>query len=200
MKALVTGFEPFGGDARNPSIEVARHLPRSVGRYDVVAEELPVVYGRSLRMLREMIRAESPDCVICLGLAGGRRDLAIETLARNRKDARIPDNDGNQPREEQIDPCAPPLLAPSLPVAPILHSLERRGIPASPSLSAGTYLCNYVFYGLMRHAAREDPALLAGFLHLPYTRDLAASHPGSPSLELEEMVRGLEVVLRLLSR
>lgn len=200
MKALITGFEPFGGDPVNPSIEVARSVPSIVGRYNVVAEQLPVVYGRSLRMLRQMIRAERPDCVICLGLAGGRKQLSLETVARNLMDARIPDNDGNQPRGQAIDPRAPLTLRTRLPARAILRSLAARGISASLSRSAGSYLCNYAFYSLMRHAAREDPALRGGFIHLPYDPELGAAHPGAPFLELEEMTRGIEEVLRLLSR
>lgn len=200
MKLLVTGFEPFGGDAMNPSIETARSLPHSVGRYDIVSEVLPVAYGRSLRMLEAMIGAEHPDCVICLGLAGGRKGIAIETVARNLKDARIPDNDGNQPRSEPIDSRSPRTLPPSLPVAAALRAVHARGVPAVASLSAGAYLCNYVFYGLMRHVARQDPSLRAGFIHLPYSRELASAHPGAPFLPLDDLVLGVSAVIDLLSR
>lgn len=200
MKVLVTGFEPFGGDPVNPSIRIAREMRRQVGRYDVVSEVLPVVYGRSLEMLHAMIRAERPDCVLCLGLAGGRTGLAVEIRAQNVMDARIPDNDGRQPRGEPIDPRAPGALGPRLPVRSILRELAHRGVTAESSRSAGTYLCNYVFYGLARHIARSDPALLGGFIHVPWMRDRPTDRPGAPALDLATLVRGVESVLDVLSR
>ncbi len=191
MKVLVTGFEPFGGDRVNSSLEVIRNLPRRAGGARLAVADLPVVYGAASRMLRRIVALERPDCVISLGLAGGRRALSFETRAVNLDDARIGDNDGNRPIGRPAVPGAPAALPPTLPLDAMLARLRARGIPVETSPSAGTFLCNHVFFHLVEHAWRDEPSLLAGFVHLPYIEPHLAAHPGSPHLPLEVLVRGL---------
>ncbi len=198
MRVLVTGFEPFGGDSVNPSEQVALNLPRRIGGARVEAAVLPVVYYASLRMLLRRIALDRPDAVICMGLAGGRARISFETRAANVNDARIPDNDGRQPRSEQIRRAGPPALPPTLPLDAIARGLARSGIDMELSTSAGAFLCNHVFYGLVDHIHAEDPALRGGFVHVPYLPEQAAAHPGEPSLDLEILVRGIRETIAVL--
>ncbi|MCX7031728.1 MAG: pyroglutamyl-peptidase I [Spirochaetes bacterium] len=180
MKVLVTGFGPFGGERINSSLEVIRHLPRTAGGARLEVAELPVVYGAASRMLRRLVALERPACVISLGLAGGRRSVPFDARAVNLDDARIPDNDGNRPSAVPAVTGAPATLPPTLPLCAMLAHLRAAGIPVEMPRSAGTFLCNQVFYHLVDYTWRDDPSLLAGFVHLR-----------APYLELEVLVRGI---------
>lgn len=198
MKVLVTGFEPFGGDAVNPSAEIARHLPHRVGDARIATAVLPVVYYESLVMLGRLLALQRPDAVLCLGLAGGARAVTLETRAVNLNDAPIPDNDGRQPRGEPIRPGGEAALPPTLPLSRIFRSLRRLSVPADSSQSAGTFLCNHVFYGLMHHIHHDDPSVMGGFIHVPFIAEQLPSHPAEPFFELDTLVQGIrEAVLTI---
>jgi pyroglutamyl-peptidase len=193
---LLTGFEPFGDDPDNPSWEAVRRLHgRVVAGHRVVAVRLPVAFGSSLRVLRGAIRETRPALVLCVGLAGGRAQLSLERIAINVDDARIPDNAGQQPVDAPIIEGGPAAYFSTLPLKAMLLALRESGIPAEVSQSAGTYVCNHVFYGLM-HALRTRPAVRAGFVHIPYAPEQAARHPGAPSLATDTVVKGLRRALR----
>jgi pyroglutamyl-peptidase len=199
VRVLVTGFEPFGGDDINPSEETVRNLPRRVGGIRVSAVVLPVVYYASLAMLLRRVALERPDAVICLGLAGGRARLSFETRAVNLNDAGIPDNDGLQPQDEEICRGGPPALPPTLPLQAISRRLAQRGIPLELSSSAGTFLCNHVFYGLVEHIHAEDPSLMGGFVHVPFIPEQREAHPGVPTMDLESLVVGVRETIAVLN-
>jgi pyroglutamyl-peptidase len=200
MRVLVTGFDPFGGDSLNPSAEIARNLPRSVAGIRVTTAVLPVVYYASLAMLERMVALSRPDMVICMGLAGGRKCLSFETSAVNRNEARIPDNDGQKPMGEEIRRHGPPALPPTLPLRAITARLRRAGVPLELSPSAGTCLCNHVFYGLVHRIHAEDPSLLGGFVHVPYVAEQAGAHPGAPVQTLDELMRGVRETIAVLAQ
>jgi pyroglutamyl-peptidase len=147
---LVTGFEPFAGAPVNPSGEVARRLAE-LGHPDcrIVADVLPVSFARAAPLLAAAIEAHDPDIVIALGLADTRHAITPERVAINLADARIADNDGDQPRDAQIEPNGPAARFTGLPVKAIAHDIDAAGIEADVSLSAGSYVCNHVFYELM---------------------------------------------------
>lgn len=195
MRALVTGFEPFGGDRINPSFEVLARLPRRLGGLDIATAALPVAYGGALPLLRERIAAARPDIVLCTGLAGGRSELSLERVAINIDDARIPDNEGTQPIDRPIVPGGPAAYFATLPIKAAAAALREAGLPAAVSNSAGTFLCNHVFYGLMHEAALGGNRFRGGFLHVPYLSSQAARAPGTPSVALEHIVEGIEVIL-----
>lgn len=193
---LLTGFEPFGGDPDNPSWEAAFRLHgRRIAGHRVVARRLPVEFGRSLRILRGAIRDTRPAIVLCLGLAGGRAQLSLERVAINLDDARIPDNAGRQPVDAPIVARGPAAYFATLPLKAMLLAMREAGIPAEVSHSAGTYVCNHVFYGLM-HALRARPSVRAGFIHVPYAPEQAARHPGAPGLAPDTVVAGLRLAIR----
>ena len=195
MKALVTGFEPFGGDRGNPSAEALKRLPARLGGLDIATRALPTVYGEALPALREAIALNEPDIVLCTGLAGGRAALSLERIAINIDDARIPDNRGNQPIDEPVIRGGPAAYFTTLPIKAAAAALREAAIPAEVSNSAGTFLCNHVFYGLMHEAAAGGHRFRGGFLHVPYLPSQAARLPGAPSMALEQIVEGIEIVL-----
>lgn len=190
---LVTGFEPFGGETINPSALAAQALDgRVTGGAQVTGMVLPCVFGKSLAALEEQIRLIQPDLVICAGLDKGSRVLTLERLAINIDDAIIPDNAGNQPVDQPVIYGGPAAYWSSLPIKAIVEALRKAGIPASVSQSAGTYVCNHVFYGLMSMLAWK-PSVRGGFVHVPCVPEQAGE--GSPSLPLDEIVRGLEIAV-----
>lgn len=193
---LITGIEPFDGETLNPSWEAARRLDGAqVAGATLVARQLPCVIGKVVGVLRQAIEDTQPDLVICLGQAGGRSDVSIERVAINVVDARIPDNEGRQPIDEPVVAGGPAAYFSTLPIKAIVRDLRRAGVPASVSSTAGTYNCNAIFYGLSHYIATERPALRGGFVHVPYLPEMAAHHPGQPSLALETLIEGVKVMV-----
>ena len=195
MRALVTGFEPFGGDGVNPSALALAHLPRRLGGLDIYTRELPCVFGQALAALRDAIAESEPDIVLCAGLAGGRAELSLERVAINLDDARIPDNQGNRPIDIPVVTGGPPAYFSGLPIKAAVAALREAGLPAAVSNSAGTFVCNHVFYGLMHLAATAPAPFRGGFLHLPYLPGQATRRPGAPSMALADIVRGVGIIL-----
>jgi pyroglutamyl-peptidase len=195
MKALVTGFEPFGGEPVNPALEALRLLPARLGALEVATRVMPAVFGRSLDALEDALGAVIPDIVLCVGLAGGRAALSLERVAINIDDARIPDNKGQQPIDVPVVAGGPAAYFATLPLRAAVAALRDAGLPAIVSNSAGTFVCNHLFYGLMHLAATRRPGLRGGFLHVPYLPSQAARQDGAPSMALDDIVRGIEIVL-----
>jgi pyroglutamyl-peptidase len=194
---LLTGFQPFGGELVNPSWQAvsALHGVRIAG-HRVVARELPVAFGDSLKVLRAALREVRPSLVICVGQAGGRSQLSLERVAINVDDARIPDNKEQQPIDLPVIKGGPAAYFSTLPIKAMREALRTAGFPAEVSQTAGTYVCNHVFYGLM-HALRARRSVRAGFIHIPYSPAQAAAHAGAPSLALETVTEGLRVAIRV---
>jgi pyroglutamyl-peptidase len=197
MKALVTGFEPFGSDPVNPSLEAIRRLPSRLGDLELATRVLPTAFGRALEALEDAVATADPDLVLCLGLAGGRAALSLERVAINIDDARIADNDERQPVDAPVVAGGPAAYFATLPIKAATIALRQAGLPAVVSNTAGTFVCNHVFYGLMHLAATRRPRLRAGFLHLPYLPEQAAHQDGAPSMALDDIVHGVEIVLRV---
>lgn len=190
---LLTGFEPFGGETINPSGEIARQLHGTViGQHQVVGALLPCVFGAAITELRKQIRATKPVLVICLGQAGGRSDITPERVAINVDDARIPDNAARQPVDRPIAKRGPAAYWSTLPIKAMVAALQQRGIPASVSQTAGTFVCNHVFYGLM-HELCGQRKVRGGFIHVPFLP--AQAQTGQPSLPLETMTAAIAVAI-----
>jgi pyroglutamyl-peptidase len=185
MKALVTGFEPFGGETLNASREAVLRLPRRVGAIEVETAILPTSYARSLPALDTAIAKVRPDLVLCVGQASDRTALCIERVAVNLQDARIADNDGARPVDLPVVAGGPAAYLSTLPVRAAVTALHAAKLPAQMSMSAGTFVCNHVFYEVMHLAAKDSRRFRAGFLHVP----------GTASMALEDIVRGIVIVL-----
>ena len=193
MKALVTGFEPFGGDRVNASLEAVRRLPPRMGKLEIATAELPTSYARSLPALEDAVIRSNPAIVVCVGQAGDRAAICVERVAVNVQDARIPDNDGAQPVDVPIVAGAPAAYLATLPVRAAVAALRAQELPAQVSMSAGTFVCNHVFYGLMRLAEARRHAFRAGFLHVPALPGHAES--GEPGMPIESIVLAITTVL-----
>ena len=201
MKALVTGFEPFGDDPINPACDALKRLPARLGPLEIATRLLPTAFDQALRALEDALATTRPDIVLGLGLAGGRAALCLERVAINIDDARIPDNAGQQPIDRPVVPGGPAAYFTTLPIKAAVAALRAAGLPAIVSNTAGTFVCNHVFYGLMHVAATRRPPLRAGFLHLPFLPSQAAHHAnaavGSPSMALDDIERGIAIVLKV---
>ena len=185
---LVTGFAPFDGDPLNPSQEIARALDgTTVAGHRVVGAVLPTEFATALPALRRLLRMHAPAVVIAVGLAGGRAEIALERVAINLIDARIADNAGAQPVDVRVLDRGPNAYFSTLPVKATLARLRAAGIPAALSQSAGTFVCNQVFYGLA-HALARRPGVRGGFVHVPFMPAQAARLDAAPSLPLQTMV------------
>jgi len=199
-RVLLTGFEPFDGETRNPSELAVQQLDgRRILKHEVVGVTLPCVFGAALEELRARLREHRPRLVVCVGQAGGRSGLTVERVAINVDDARIPDNSGAQPIDEAIAARGPVGYWSTLPVKAIVEAWGRAGIAGSLSQTAGTFVCNHVFYGLMHHLRHRRGDARGGFVHVPYLPEQVRGKRGAerpPSMPLEEIVRGLEVLVR----
>ncbi|WP_308635520.1 pyroglutamyl-peptidase I [Paenibacillus silvisoli] len=195
-RVLVTGFEPFGGETVNPAWEAVSLLSsKTYQGIKIEARLIPTVFHASIQLLREAIDDVEPDIVICVGQAGGRSDIAVERVAINVSDARIADNEGNQPVDEPIAADGPTAYWATLPVKAITAQLRSAGIPASVSHTAGTFVCNHLFYGLQHLIATEFPSIKGGFIHVPYLPSQTANKPQVPSMSLETIVQAIEIAV-----
>ncbi|CAI0982702.1 pyroglutamyl-peptidase I [Serratia quinivorans] len=197
QKVLITGFEPFGGERVNPSWEVVKQLnDMELAGARIIARQLPCVFGSALEALNAAIDEVQPVMVLAIGQAGGRTDITIERVAINVDDARIPDNQGQQPIDEPIVESGPAAYFSTLPIKAIVDSMREAGIPASVSQTAGTYVCNHVMYGLL-HRLNSQQAIKGGFIHIPYLPEQAAAHPGAPSMAATTVLFALELAISI---
>ena len=189
---LLTGFEPFDGDTINPSAAIAQALHgQRIAGLTVVAAQLPTAFGAAQQGVRALLKLHRPTLVLCLGQAGGRAALSIERVAINLVDARIPDNQGQQPVDQPVQSQGPAAYFATVPVKAMLQAVRRCGLPGEVSLSAGSFVCNAVFYELMHQIATGAvPGARGGFVHVPWLPEQRA-----PSMPLRDMVRGVHAML-----
>ena len=194
---LLTGFEPFNGADVNPSWEAARALDGWSGPgFQVVARELPCVFGRANLALFDAVDALQPDIVIALGQAGGRHEISVERVALNVDDASMPDNAGQQPLDATIADGGPAAYFSTLPIKAIVRALRLRGFPAGVSQTAGTFVCNHVFYGLMQHA--QGRQLKGGFIHVPFLPEQVADRTEpTPSMALNDIIDAVRIAVEV---
>ncbi|MFY4775742.1 pyroglutamyl-peptidase I [Metabacillus sp. RGM 3146] len=192
-KVLLTGFEPFGGEKINPSWEAVKQLNGKVfDDIELSAERIPTVYRESIDALEMHIEKHQPDIVICVGQAGGRLHVTPEKVAINLDEARIPDNAGNQPIDEKISEDGPAAYFTGLPIKRMVEGMKEQGIPASVSYTAGTFVCNHVFYGLMDYIHRTSSNIRGGFIHIPFITEQVVDKK-APSLSLDTIVKGIRI-------
>ena len=197
LKALVTGFDPFGGGKINPSSLAVGQLKKRIGEVVVHTAQLPTSYAHSAGVLRAAIEEVKPEIVLCVGQAGGRTELCLERVAINVQDARIRDNDGKQPIDKPVVKDGPAAHFATLPIKACVAEMRKAGLPAAVSNTAGTFVCNHIFYALMDIAQSHPIPMRGGFLHIPYVPEQAARLGGAPSMALDDMVRGIEIILEV---
>ena len=195
MKIIVTGFDPFGGETINPSIECVKALPEIEG-VELIRLELPTVFKESAKRLNEVINDVKPDAVLSVGQAGGRAGITMERIAINVDDARIPDNISQQPIDETIQTEGEAAYFTTLPIKRIVKAIREAGISAEVSNSAGTFVCNHIMYQSLFAATKADKPFKAGFMHIPFIPEQTTD---KPSLPLEESTRALQIAIETIS-
>lgn len=192
---LLTGFEPFGGEQTNPSWLAAQQLDgyQLDDEVQIVSRQLSCEFEQSQQQLKTAIAELNPVLVLAIGQAGGRTELCFEKVAINFIDARIADNAGQQPIDKTVVAEGPAAYFTTLPIKAMVNSLKQAGIPAAVSYTAGTYVCNTVFYALM-HQLRDTPKVRAGFLHIPYAPEQAIGKSVA-SMPVDMVVRALKLCL-----
>ncbi|WP_242143241.1 MULTISPECIES: pyroglutamyl-peptidase I [unclassified Bacillus cereus group] len=195
---LLTGFDPFGGEKMNPAWEVVKALHEKEGNgYKVISKQIPTVFHKSIEQLEAYIDEFNPELIICIGQAGGRADITVERIAINVDDARIPDNEDYQPIDVPIIEGGPVAYWSTLPIKAIVKKLREEGIPASVSQTAGTFVCNHLFYGLMHQLATKNKNTRGGFVHIPFLPEQASLHVNQPSMSLSTIIAGIQLLIEV---
>ena len=203
-RILLTGFEPFDGEKINPSWEAVKLLEGELLiddaglSYQIDTRQLACVFKLALTELYQAMNELCPAVTLCVGQAGGRGELSLERIGINIDDARIADNQGNQPIDAPIMTSGPAAYFSNLPIKAMTQAINAQGIAASISNTAGTFVCNHTFYGLMHYLATEPKHALGrgGFMHIPYLPEQVSNNqPSSPSMPLADMVKGIRLAL-----
>ena len=213
-RLLITAFEPFGGETVNPTMLVLNELKEQQSArkhssckaqgtgsaaetsdlaYELITAVLPVAFKRVSAQIRELLRTEQPDAVICLGQAGGRAAVTPERIAVNLADARIADNAGFMPEDTPLREEGPAAYFSTLPIKQIVQAISDAGIRASVSNSAGLYVCNCLMYHTLDFLAQERRSIPAGFIHVPYLPEQTANRPEVPCMELTDMTKAIRI-------
>ena len=188
-KLLITGFEPFGGEEINPSWETVSRLPDEIGGYTLTKLRIPVVFGKAADAVLAKAAEVSPDAILCIGQAGGRNAITPELVAINLRYAKIPDNEGNQPKDEPILPNGDCAYFSTLPARQMAEAISAAGVAAQLSYSAGAYVCNDLFYTLLHRYHNTQPKV--GFVHIPY----ATEQGKEPAMKMADMIKGITVAI-----
>ena len=200
MKILVTGFDPFGGESVNPAYEAVKLLPDVIGGAEIFKLEIPTVFSLSGPAVEEGIRKYQPDVVICVGQAGGRASISVEKVAINFVDARIPDNNGEQPLDEPLQADGPAAYFATLPVKAMVQHVKEAGLPCYLSFTAGTYVCNSIMYNVLYMCEKRYPGIRAGFIHVPYACGQVIDKANTtPSMPLETIAKSLEYAIEAIA-
>ena len=194
-KVLITGFDPFGGESMNPAYEAVKLLPDTILGAKVIKLEVPTVFGKAIDVLDAAIALEKPDIVINVGQAGNRFGITPERVAINEDDARIKDNEGNQPIDTVIKEDGEAAYFSNLPIKAMVEAIKEAGVPATVSNTAGTFVCNHLMYGLMYLINTKYEGVKGGFIHVPYATEQVLDKPNSPSLSIEQISIGLKAAV-----
>ena len=201
MKLLLTAFDPFGGDAVSPALEAVKLVADKIGRFDIVKLEVPTVFRKSIERVAQAIEEEKPDAVLCIGQAGGRFEITPERVAINIDDARIKDNEGNQPIDTKIFEDGENAYFTTLPIKAMVEAIREANLPAAVSNTAGTFVCNHLMYGVLYTLAKNYPNIKGGFTHVPFIPEQVARRtPVAPYMALEDIKRGLEAAISAIDK
>jgi len=190
-KLLITGFEPFGGEDKNPALEAVKRLEGlELEGVKIVTCSVPVVLQHSIDAVIEAIKLHTPDYVMTVGQAGGRSAITPERVAINIDDYRIPDNAGNQPIDQKVQENGPDAYLSTLPIKGMVKAMQDKGIPAQVSNTAGTFVCNHLFYGIQHYL--RDTNIKHGFVHIPLMNGQCTDGT-KPTMSLDTIVEGLAI-------
>lgn len=189
---LITGFDSFGGDSINSSWESVKLLPEQIGEYQLTKLKIPTVFGEASQNVLSVANKIHPDMILCVGQAGGRSDITIEVIAINLREARIPDNVGNQPTNSPVLNNGPAAYFTTVPVRKMVEAITEKGIPSALSYSAGAFVCNDTLYTLLHFY--DETSTQVGFIHVPYLPEQVKENT-VPSLTLNQIVEALSAAI-----
>jgi len=195
MKLLLTGFTPFGSESINPSYEALKRIENKNELVEVKIAEIPTVFNESIEKLEKAINSFKPDVVLCVGQAGGRYSISFERVAINVDDARIKDNNGNQPVDEKIIASGENAYFSNLPIKSMVKTLRDHKIPAEVSNTAGTFVCNHLMYGLMHLIDNSEKDMKGGFIHVPFIHEQVMNKRNQPSLSIKTITKAFEILI-----
>ena len=195
MNILLTAFDPFGGETINPALEALSILPEEVGGHRLHKLAVPTLFGGAAELALAAMDRLRPEAVICLGQAGGRKNISVERVAVNLMDARITDNAGYRPVDQPVVPGGPAAYFSTLPVKAMAQAIRDAGLPGEVSYTAGTFVCNSLLYSVLHHAALHLPETRCAFIHVPYLPEQTGGKAEVFALPLADMVRGLTAAI-----
>lgn len=195
MKILVAGFDPFGGEKINPALEAVKGLADTIKGAEIKKLEIPTVFNKSAEVVQKAIEEFQPDYVLNIGQAGGRYEISPERVAINVDDARIADNEGNQPIDAPIKEDGDAAYFTQLPVKAMVTAIKNAGIPGAVSNTAGTFVCNHIMYQVQYMIHTNFPKIKGGFIHVPYIPEQVVNKPGQPAMSLSDMTKGLTAAI-----
>lgn len=196
MKILLTAFDPFGEDIINPALEAVKLVADEIEGAEIIKLEVPTVFNKSIDTVAAKMAEVKPDVVLAIGQAGGRFGITPERVAINEDDARIKDNEGNQPIDLPIYEDGEPAYFSSLPIKAMVEEIKAAGLPSQVSNTAGTFVCNHLMYGILYHIAKDYPGVKGGFIHVPFIPEQVTDRPNQPAMSTEDIARGLEAAIR----
>ncbi|HPF16267.1 MAG TPA: pyroglutamyl-peptidase I [Thermotogota bacterium] len=194
-KILITGFEPFDKEKINPSEEILKQIDQELYPCHIHTRLLPVTVNEAGEMVKEAIESIQPDYLLSLGLSGRISQIALERIAVNLVDARIPDNNGDQPEDMIINTQGPVAYWSSLPIRTLEKNLKAKGLPIYLSYSAGTYICNYVMYTALDYIEEKELKTKSGFIHVPFLPVQCLEHPLRSSMDLNLLMKMINTVI-----
>ena len=198
MKILVTAFDPFGGEKINPALEAVKLLADEIAGAEIVKLEIPTVFHKSAETMREKALEIKPDMILCVGQAGGRFALTPERVAINQDEARIEDNEGNQPIDVPIQADGASAYFSTLPIKAMVDRIKAAGVPAAVSNTAGTFVCNHIMYQTLHLCQLNYPTIRSGFIHVPYLPEQVVNRTNLPSMSLTNIIQGLTIAIETL--
>lgn len=202
MRVLITGFGPFPGAPSNPTAALVERLGRSRrfgSRIERFTHVFPVRYATFDAQLHELLRRIEPDVVLMFGLALRRKQLSIETRARNAASLLHADAAGGKRSLSLIAAQAPSCVPGRSPFAQVAVAARRFGQKAALSRDAGRYLCNYAYWRALEATAQRPRAPLVVFVHVPKLRPAGSIRRGKPRPPtIADLVRSGEAILNCL--
>ena len=192
MKILLTAFEPFDGMQTNSALLTMNQLNIKDKNLEIVKLVVPTVFSKAFSTVQKILDKDKFDFCVCLGQAGGRDAITVERVAINYVDARIPDNEGNQILDTKINEKGENAYFSHLPLNTLIKALNEEKIPSRISNTAGTFVCNYLFYNLLDYL-KAYPLTKGGFIHLPFAEE---QKQNKFSLPLEKLVKAVEIILK----
>lgn len=199
MRVLISGFEAFDGRSINPTQKLIEAIqsqevdhPEEIELKGIL---LPVRFLDSYDILKKQVDHFNPDVILSFGLAAGRASIELEEVAMNLINSTTPDNGGVIIENAPITINGAASYASTLPLQGIEGKLKEHGLPAKISNSAGTFVCNYLFYKMMED--NQTTQRLCGFIHVPLLTEQVEDN--SPSIEFHELKKGVTVILNYIT-